>query len=360
MENQKIAKIKIGSIFKTFILLVVGIILIVCTAIALRSVCANKFTPARASEYKFVKILSDTPLYKNNDLTHEIIRLPSGYFAKELSRTNNLSRVEYNGTIGYINNLDTTYATIKNGNAYKSATLYTRSDAGTHLRTAPTTTSDKTYLIPAGSTLSFVGEISGDIPTDGTSPVWYYVHFNSGDTTTHTGYIYSERTIITNISSPPEVVTSTETTLSTQTSTPNTNTDIPQNLTTPLSSGLKIFLIILFAVLGVIIFALLLISPKSEKLNKKTNNQTSSSIPPSQIPAYNQPEFGNFVEFTQPQNNNTYTQQFSQPSKVNSHKKQINISHPTKAIENKTLPPAIAKYFKTEDIFPPSDDDELL
>ena len=360
MENQKVAKIKIGSIFKTFILLVVGIILIVFTAIALRSVCANRFTPANASEYKFIKILSDTPLYKNNDLTHEIIRLPSGYFAKELSRTQNLSRVEYNGTIGYINNLDTTYATIKSGSAYKNATLYTRSDAGTHLRTSPTTTSDKTYLIPAGSTLIYVGEISGDIPTDGTSPLWYYVHFNSGDTTTHTGYIYSERTIITNISSPPEITAPAETTLSTQVNTANTQTDIPQNLTTPLSSGLKIFLIILFSVLGIIIFALLLISPKSEKTNKKSGTTPQQNTTSKQIPAYNQPEFGNFVEFTQPSYNTKHTNNSSPPSKVNSHKKQINISHPTKTMANKTLPPAIAKYFKTEDIFPPNDDDELL
>lgn len=342
----------------------IGIILLAFTAVALRGICASKNLPAKASSDNFVQLSSDTPLFKNNDLTNEIITLPNGYFVKILNTTGTLSRVEYNGIKGYIDN-SSTHPASPSGTTFQTATLYTRSDAGTHLRIKPSATSERVTLIPAGSTLSYIGKTTGDIPSDGTSNEWYYVHFDAGDTTTHTGYVYSERTIITNISPKP--------TLSTITTEPTINTSSPQSpteneqietLSTPLSSGLKIFLIILFSVLGIIIFALLLISPKNKQTNKKVTPKFD--ITPTEptkkgnIPAYNQPEFGNFIEFTQPSDHGHKSKSFIAPKKASSHRGNIKLANLPKNKMDTSLPPSIAKYFKTEPISPTNLDDELL
>lgn len=314
----------------------------------LRRICASIFTPARAEEEIYLQLTEDSPLYFNNRLTDEILTLPKGYYVKVLSTSNNLSRVEYNSIVGYIDNSKTLAVPSKpNGNLYKTANLYTRSDAGTHLRQKATTSSNKTCLIPAGSTLTYLGEIKGTIPDDGTSDIWYYVLFDYGDTTTYIGYVYSERTIITNLSTAPPLETLETSSISQP---PIENDPIPE--ATPLSSGLKIFLVILFATLAVIIFALLLISPKQKK-----PKHSSGKIKTSEIPAYKQPEFASFVDFNEPRSENSPKPINRVPQKSNNHNRNIRLTSPD--LNSPALPPSIAKYFKAE---PTNqfDDEELL
>lgn len=314
----------------------------------LRRICASIITPARAEEEIYLQLTEDSPLYFSNRLTDEILILPKGYYVKVLSTSNNLSRVEYNSIVGYIDNAKTLAVPSKpNGYLYKTANLYTRSDAGTHLRQKATTSSNKTCLIPAGSTLTYLGEIKGTIPDDGTSDIWYYVLFDYGDTTTYIGYVYSERTIITNLSTAPSIETLETSSISQPTV---ENNPVPESA--PLSSGLKIFLVILFSTLAVIIFALLLISPKQKK-----PKHSSDKIKTSEIPAYNHPEFASFVDFNKPRSENSPQQTNRKPQKSNNHNRNIRLTSPD--LNSPSLPPSIAKYFKAE---PTNqfDDEELL
>lgn len=345
MEQKSTTKISLINVLKLFLLISFGSMLIVGASVMLRRLCASIYTPANAEEEIYLQLTIDTPLYSTNRLTDEIFTLPKGYYAKVLSSSGNLSRVEYNGIIGYIDSQNTISSTAKpTGTLFKSANLYTRSDAGTHLRNDATTSSDKICLIPAGSTLTYLGDKKGTIPDDGTSDLWHYVMFDYGDTITYIGYVYSERTIITNLSTAP-IIESTPISIATSTDGEPDTTDYPTS--TPLSSGVKIFLIILFSILAVIIFALLLISPKQKK-----QKQMTEKISPPEIPAYNQPEFASFVDFTQPKSENSLNSSFAKPRTVNSHNK-IKVTTPD--IHSQSLPPSIARYFKAE---PTQFDDE--
>ena len=360
MKETQAIKNRTISVIKMFFIFLFGVVFVIGASIALRFLCATKFIKTFAqSPAHYLQTTSDINLYKNNNLTEEIIIIPSGYFAKVINSTGNLARVEYNEIVGYIDTTNTISNNTPDGIIFETATLYTRSDAGTHLRANPSTNSNKLALIPAGSTLTYIGKISGEIPSDGTSPVWYYVHFNQGETTVQTGYVYSERTLITNLSTTPTIASPEQQPVTTTPTTSEPEQELEAEISSPtLSSGLKIFLVILFSVLGIIIFALLLISPKGDrkKRAKKHSINPVQDTPPTpikqaQTPAYNQPEFGNFVEFTQPKEKKIHHTSFIPPSKSNSHKKQIKIKHfqsPQQTTSNQTLPPSIAKYFKTE------------
>lgn len=348
MEQKSTTKISLINVLKLFLLIAFGSMLIVGASIMLRRLCANIYTPASAEEEIYVQLTLDTPLYSTNRLTDEILTLPKGYYARVLSSSDTLSRVEYNGIIGYINNQNAQTATEKpTGTLFKSANLYTRSDAGTYLRADATTSSDRIWLIPAGSTLTYLGEKRGTIPDDGTSDMWYYILFDYGDTTTYIGYVYSERTIITNLSVAPVIEA-----LPTSIASPTDSKIEPEDslTSTPLSSGVKIFLIILFSTLAIIIFALLLISPKQKK-----QKQSTEKISSPEIPAYNQPEFASFVDFTQPKKENTPYSSFAKPKTSNSHNK-VKVTTPD--IHSASLPPSLARYFKSEPATP-FDDEEL-
>ena len=265
------------SIIKLFFFCFFGVIFIVASSIALKKLCLSC---ADASDKEYVLFLAPTPLYTTSDCKNELITLPEGYYATLLNKTDNLVRVEYNGVTGFLRLEENTKVTNECENPpYQTAEIKTSHDSGTHLRILPTTESTSLVTIPADSTLTYIGEISGIRPSDGTSNKWYYVHFDSGATTTHTGYVYSERIEI--ISGKEDRPLSNET-ASTNTSTPSTkNEELSTPLvTTPISAGLKIFLTILFSTLGIIIFALLIISPreKKESRQKMGNSQSDSYV----------------------------------------------------------------------------------
>lgn len=238
------------SIIKLFIFSLIGIILLIFSAVALRAVA---LLPAKAEETTYIHLPASTPLYRNNDLSHEIITLPAGYYAKVLSSNNNLYRVEYNGVRGFIECDGDFLVTTPPTEPYQTAELKTKSDAGTYLRSEPSSTSTRLSLIPPETTLLFIGSIASMIPSDGITNLWYYVTYDMSETASINGYVYGERVNVLSgmIEKPETKPTST---------TPQTSDDLPTTI--EISSGFKIFLIVLFVVLGVIIFALLLISPR--------------------------------------------------------------------------------------------------
>ena len=366
----KPASLKVLSIVKLLLVIAIAILGVVGSAIALRKVCL----PARAEERKYTQVLNPTIIYRNNDLSDAMITAPTGYYLEILSSTGDLYRVRYGEITGFVRfGTEPAITTMLSEPATQTAEIETKSDAGTHLRKAPSVASEKIVVIPAGTKLTYIGEISGDIPSDGTSKMWYFVRFDSGDTTTHSGYVYSERIRILSGkeerpagSNSPNSSTPSPDTLPTTATGNTTETDLTSQKPKTISSGLKIFLVILFSTLAVIIFALLLISPKgkSERGNRERRFLSSSAeFSEFSEPELsntqkkdkktgnfhkNQTEFGEFVEFSQPierkekSNRKTPTRLFSS---VNS---------------SDRLPSALSKYFKIERTTPPDSDDELL
>lgn len=347
----------LSRFLKIFMVALIGIVLIVCASIGLRKICCVKQI-SQASAPAYLLILSPTDLYLTNTLENKIITLPEGYYAEIISSSNSIVRVSYNGITGFISNDEkieklTTKPTLS---LYESAEIVTRSDAGTHLREQASTLSNKIALVPQNTPLTYLGEINTETPTDGTTPTWFYVHYNSGATTTHTGYIYSERVIVLSGKEKRTATPSLSTTPITQDNTDTKeSTNQPLLAKTTISSGLKIFLVILFSSLGVIIFALLLISPKGEKKHRKKKESPPNSPKPLPLSAINQPEFADFIDFTQPKNENI-KQTDTLPSKIHTEKKELSLYSHNK--NSAPLPKSLARYFKAERTLPP--DDELL
>lgn len=250
---------------KLLIFSIVGTTLLILSAIFLRTVALS---PARASGQEHQKITKNTILYKDNTLETAIMELPGGYYLTPLSTNGEITRVTYNGVTGFVRSDSLTTGTTS-GELHERADIQTKADAGTYLRESANTESKKIGLISPSTPLEYLGRLIGETPSDGTTNVWYYVNFNISSTATVRGYVYGERVNI-KVTTLPD--SQSETSLSTPTSTTTTETKTePTELPLPktaLSSGLKLFLVILFVILAVIIFTLLLISPKGRTQKK--------------------------------------------------------------------------------------------
>ena len=267
----------------------------------------------------YILIESTTPLYQQSDLNESsiIMLLPTGYYADaiQISHEQNLAKVSYNGVVGFIELTCATEVSSITGAKTQKPEATTKTDAGTHLRKTPNTTLAPLSLIPAGSTLSFLGYITGETPTDGLSNIWYLVTYDVGPTTTHYGYIYSERV---NLSFPLETKKPEDST-STNISSANTSTDPTSSMAETLtgkinlSSTVKWFLIILFSVLAVIIFLLLLVSPKKPQTNKTSKNNTSATADPPQDATTPKTKIATVL----PNQNDASCQNINKPSRLN-------------------------------------------
>lgn len=238
-----------------------GVLFLIFSAIMLRHIC---IPTAQASEKNYLLIQEPTPLYSSSTLETPFITLPEGFYAEVLSKTDTLIKVQYNSVTGFIKlNSSSVFTTSPTAPIFQTAEIKTKADAGTYLRTAPTATSTHTAIVTPNTNLIYIGEISGERPNDGTSPNWFYVHYIMSDTIIHSGYVYSERVeIISGKLDHPVESLPTSTTTPPESKAETTEPIIP---TEPLTAGVKIFLGILFSTLGVIIFALLIISPHEKK-----------------------------------------------------------------------------------------------
>ena len=259
--EQKTKTTTLFRVIRLFLLCFLGISFIVFCSLALKKICIKS---VHAEEQKYIHILKPTPLYKTNTLEGEIITMPEGYYAEILSMSGDLVRVNYNSVVGFIKfSSDHEITSMPTNSLFQEAEIKSKSDAGTYLRSEPNTNSNKTAIIPPNTALEYIGEIKGALPTDGTSETWFYVHYFLSDTLVHTGYIYSERVeVLSGKVDRPIVSTPSPENENKTTATTPTNDMITD---TPISAGVKIFLGILFSTLGIIIFALLIISPHEKK-----------------------------------------------------------------------------------------------
>ena len=226
------------------------------------------------------EILFDTPLYKTTtddptDLNNYYFLLPATYYA-QIIRTVTLDSgvqgyaVKYNDFLGYATASDFASETSSNTTALTNITIKMYSDAGTHIRSTPEIlNNNKIKIIPSSTNgIIFLGYIYGDTPSDGTNNLWYFVEYNSGDTTAHLGYVYSERCIlsspITKLEKPTPITPAPDTEHTTdQTSTADTNaTSTAPTLNLSVSPTLKWIIAILFVVPAVVIFVLLIKKPR--------------------------------------------------------------------------------------------------
>lgn len=318
-----------GRVVRLLILSLIGVLLIILSAISLRRVVLR----VEASEPEnYLKVLSPTLIYRNNDLTSEWFTLPTGYYAEILSSSGTTARVNYNGVTGFVALDDRlTRTTAPEDAPFQTAEMVTRSDAGTHLRSGPSTEATKLTIIPAGSALEFIGEIDAETPSDGTTATWYYVNFNASATSVFSGYVYGERVeIVSGMEDRTPVVVEEPELAPTEPEPeiPATETD-ELSVETNISSGLKIFLIILFVTLGLVIFALLLISPKGERKRKLKPVKESPTL------VNRNAEFGEYRDEFAPK---------FPPKKFVARDKST------------PLPPALSRFFKVEH----GDDNELL
>lgn len=371
------------TLFKYFLIFICSTLIIIFSSIFLRRICIENllnnslYKQAHAKSLtknnkNHLLLLEDKPLYKTSSLENEIITLPKTYYIEALSNTtNNVVKVSYNGITGFISNTDIVEIS-PIGNLYQTSEASTSPDAGTYLREAPTTTSKKLTLIPASSKIVYIGYTISETPSDGTSNLWYLIDYEVGPTTTHRGYIYAERVILSSplISQPMPNLEKLQT--STLNESPENKTSENLTGTINLSNGVKWFLIILFGGLAIVVFALLMFAPKREpktNIKKKPSNEAQSPTKISGRPPLNNSSPQNFKRSKTKRAKNQYKITSYQARTHSEYATELGefknkplsntgANNPPKhSSENNILPAFISKYFK---INPTQDDDEPL
>lgn len=299
---------KFKKYIKTLLLFLAGAVLIMQTGFILRKVLIGNIslkphlstqntgtisniapTFCQATETKkYKQITASTPLYKSTTASTSeiIIMLPQTYYAQiidtaTLSNGESAYQVKYNGITGYAKSADFSTESKESGTMQSGITISLNKDAGTYLRTSPRIESNIQTIIPLGTTdLIFIGTINGDIPTDGTTDVWYYCIYNVSDTKAFIGYVYSQRCTLskplTNLVEDSSVqdnpITTTTSNITEQTTlAPKTN----------ITKGIMWFIIILFTVPTLIFFFLLVKKPKTKKTDNSSPvfTDNSSALP---------------------------------------------------------------------------------
>ena len=253
---------------------------------------------------EYAKIKSDTPLLKN--LTDKIATsntyflLPSGFNVKLISSQNynnvNYSYVYYTGYYGYVKSefLETNHSS--SPNFLDSITITLKEDAGTHLRTSPEINQNNIIQIlpPSQNNIKLIGYITAETPSDGTTPTWYYITLTISDTKVLSGYIYSERCLL---SSPLPNQNQTEESnnpTSVEQNEPQTDNKLTSAPKIKINSASFWIILLLFCLPIIGIFIYLIIKPNSilktspnkedkPKKPKDTKFQTdefTSSLPP--------------------------------------------------------------------------------
>lgn len=277
---------KIKLYLKTLLLFLIGTVLIMQTGFVLRKIIIGKIsasanmpraaiinadnnsTPS-AETKTYLKLQETTPLYsstKQNENDCILFLLPKTYYAEIIGKTKLFSgtdayEVRYNGFTGFAKVSAFSTKTSTSGVMQSDITISLTKDAGTYIRTSPQITNNIIKVINIGETnINFIGTVEGDVPSDGTSNIWYFCTYYASDTKAYLGYIYSERCILssplTDYHEPSETVND---------NTISTTAEIDQNNLSPktnMTNGLMWFIIILFSVPTLIVFILLIKKPK--------------------------------------------------------------------------------------------------
>ena len=164
----------------------------------------------------YAKVKSGCVLYKSsnttlNDPENLLFEIPESYFVTILQEKDNLVKVKYDSFVGYV---DSQFLSAVNFTpkvqTLKNITFSISPDAGTQLKSEPSTESSSQTLItiPANTTnINYIAKVSSVTPIGGTSDVWFFAQYSpeTNPTSVYTGYIYSERTAnLTSITLNPE------------------------------------------------------------------------------------------------------------------------------------------------------------
>lgn len=263
------------------------------------------FTTTNNGSYQTKEILSTTPLYKTTtddpqNLANIYFFLPKTYYVEILNSCKLDSGadgffVRYGETEGYClsSSLSADFSTITT--TQSGITLKMYPDAGTYIRSTPSIADNKIRIIPQSTSgIIYIGSISGDTPTDGTTNTWYYVEYNISDTKTVLGYIYSERGILsaplTELTHPNQTPTTPEASKTENTATtPTADTNINPSLNLSVSPALKWVIALLFIIPVIVIFALLIKKPRknADLVQDFANSEANFPTDEDLIPEFN-------------------------------------------------------------------------
>ena len=263
------------------------------------------FTTTNNESYQTKEILSTTPLYKTTtddpqNLANIYFFLPKTYYVEILNSCKLDSGadgffVRYGETEGYClsSSLSADFSTITT--TQSGITLKMYPDAGTYIRSTPSIADNKIRIIPQSTSgIIYIGSISGDTPTDGTTNTWYYVEYNISDTKTVLGYIYSERGILsaplTELTRPNQTPTTPEASKTENTATtPTADTNINPSLNLSVSPALKWVIALLFIIPVIVIFALLIKKPRknADLVQDFANSEANFPTDEDLIPEFN-------------------------------------------------------------------------
>lgn len=263
------------------------------------------FTTTNNESYQTKEILSTTPLYKTTtddpqNLANIYFFLPKTYYVEILNSCKLDSGadgffVRYGETEGYClsSSLSADFSTITT--TQSGITLKMYPDAGTYIRSTPSIADNKIRIIPQSTSgIIYIGSISGDTPTDGTTNTWYYVEYNISDTKTVLGYIYSERGILsaplTELTRQNQTPTTPEANKTENTATtPTADTNINPSLNLSVSPALKWVIALLFIIPVIVIFALLIKKPRknADLVQDFANSEANFPTDEDLIPEFN-------------------------------------------------------------------------
>ncbi len=263
------------------------------------------FTTTNNGSYQTKEILSTTPLYKTTtddpqNLANIYFFLPKTYYVEILNSCKLDSGadgffVRYGETEGYClsSSLSADFSTITT--TQSGITLKMYPDAGTYIRSTPSIADNKIRIIPQSTSgIIYIGSISGDTPTDGTTNTWYYVEYNISDTKTVLGYIYSERGILsaplTELTRTNQTPTTPEASKTENTATtPTADTNINPSLNLSVSPALKWVIALLFIIPVIVIFALLIKKPRknADLVQDFANSEANFPTDEDLIPEFN-------------------------------------------------------------------------
>jgi len=263
------------------------------------------FTTTNNGSYQTKEILSTTPLYKTTtddpqNLANIYFFLPKTYYVEILNSCKLDSGadgffVRYGETEGYClsSSLSADFSTITT--TQSGITLKMYPDAGTYIRSTPSIADNKIRIIPQSTSgIIYIGSISGDTPTDGTTNTWYYVEYNISDTKTVLGYIYSERGILsaplTELTRTNQTPTTPEASKTENTdTTPTADTNINPSLNLSVSPALKWVIALLFIIPVIVIFALLIKKPRknADLVQDFANSEANFPTDEDLIPEFN-------------------------------------------------------------------------
>ena len=231
----------------------------------------NKIVYAKAKENCFLFKTSDV----NNSSFHNVtFMVPESYFVIILSQINSyIYKVQYRSKIGYVMSDSIEVVDFIPVEPFLYDVQFDiPADVGTQIRSSPSvdTYSNVLSIIPSGTNgVNYIANIVGVVPTGGSSNIWYYCSYSpeSDPTSVYEGYVYSEKTInLSNIEYNQEGVS-----LST-----SDQENVDEN-SVHISPVLKYTLIAVMCLPILIIFVLLVINFKNQKLkSSKVNLETTN------------------------------------------------------------------------------------